>query len=141
MLRKWGTANLYRRMINNKILETLRDKNGIRQPGSKYHYKQLFNFNYSDGAKMLTTGGIIYDEGQERMVAKCSFESLLFVRTNDVPCLIEVPKLTFRELRLLDAQLPLDGERTLSAHKIPEDDLRKYSEVYRYFPTFAEAEL
>lgn len=141
-LRNWGTAAVYRRIIHNQILASLNDKNGGRRPGNKIQYQQLFNFNYADGMKMLTVGGIIYDEGQLPMLRKSMFEERLkFVRTSDESYLIEVPSLTYKELRHLNSQLPIDDVSKLDAPDVPLDDLKRYAEVYRYFPMFAEAEI
>jgi hypothetical protein len=138
---QWKKAGLYRTIITNEINKTLIDRNGDRAPGSKICYKQLFNFHYADEARMLTVGGLFYDEGQAGIVASCSFDSLPFVRSNESPYLIDVPRLTYRELRHLDAQLPITDYKQLKHACIPDDDLEKYSRLYRHFPTFAEAEM
>lgn len=137
----WGTARIFRRIIDNKIIETLNHRNGGRAEGTKIQYKQLFNFFYADGAKMLTVGGLLYDQGQEPIVARCAFEALPFTRTDEDPYHIEVPNLTYRELRHLDAQLPCDPAEPLDAQGVPNEDLERYRKIYRYFPTFAESEL
>jgi len=56
---------------------------------------------------MLTAGGIIYDEGQSNLYNQCSFEYLDFIRANDAPYLIEVPNLTYKEIRYLDSKFLL----------------------------------
>lgn len=140
-LRKWGTAKVYRRIITNQIEEAVSIRNGTRVVGNKLLYKQLFNFHYADGTKMLTVGGIIYDEGQQGTLEKCMFDRLEFVRSDDSLSKIDVPKLTYRELSHLDKQLPIEDLSTLHAPGIPEEDCEKYSRVYRFFPTFAETEL
>lgn len=136
----WGTADVSRRIIKNMIDETLNDINGVREPCTHLKYKQLFNFHYSDGAKMLTTGGILYDEGQQNIINQCAFEDLHFVSTVETPYLIRVPNLTYREIRHLDRQLPRKNSDTLEANSVPEDDIEKYELIYRYFPNFAETE-
>ena len=125
----------------NEILETLNERNGARDPDNAIIYKQLFNFHYADGAKMLTVGGLLFDKGQSPQVSLCDFETLPFIRSDDDSYRIEVPCLTYKEIRHLDEQLPVDDCAKLDAHAIPVRDLRKYGRVYRYFPTFAEAEV
>lgn len=137
----WGTAGVCRRIIHNEILETLSERNGGRAPGSEFRYKQLFNFHYADAAKMLTVGGLLYDEGQSHIVAQCAFDNLSFVRSDADPFFIEVPNLTYREIHHLDAQLPVEDCNQLDAPAIPEVDLERYARVYRYFPTFTEAQM
>jgi hypothetical protein len=146
-LAEWGTASIYQRILTNEIARTLNERNGSREVENQFLYKQLFYFCYADGPRMLTVGGLIYERGQENLVAKCGFEKLSFVRSkigeNIKPHFIEVPSLTFREIRHIDGQLPRTkgkGER-LHAPKVPIEDLKKYEGIYRYFPAFAEAEL
>ena len=102
-------------------------------------YQQLFNFHYADGAKMLTVGGILYDEGQQALLEKCAFDQLDFYRPNEDAHEIRAPLLTFKEIRALDAYLPSD----LAGCKVPvpQDDIDEYAQVYRYFPYFTESEL
>ncbi len=138
----WGTAKTYRRILTNVIRQTLNEKNGGRPSGAKIAYKQVFNFHYADGAKMLTVGGLFYEEGQSNMVAKCNFESLEFVRTNEDAYRIDVPSLTYREIRHLEAQLPEDNECSeLDISGIRKEDLNNYQKLYRYFPAFVEADV
>lgn len=138
----WRKAAIYRKIITDKIYQTLNTRNGGRASGTEILYKQLFNFHYADGAKMLTAGGLIYDKGQSHIVAKCAFEELPFVELDSAPYLIETPRLTYRELRYLDTKLPLlEGEKLGPLLGIPEEQLDIYARMYRYFPTFAETEM
>jgi hypothetical protein len=140
-LRGWGTAGVYRRIISNQIQETLTRRNGGLPQGSRIVYKQLFNFHYSDNSKMLSVGGVFFDEGQMAILAKCNFSSLHFVREDDAPFRIEVPLLTVREIRHLDKQLPTDNLADLVSQRVPPGDIEKYSRFYRYFPSFGEVEM
>ena len=135
----WGMAKACRLIIDSLIAETLKQRNGVLSPTAKMHYRQLFNFHYKDGAKMLTTGGIIFDEGQHRIASNCAFEQLEFVKTGEEPYVIHVPKLTYKEIRALDKIIPL-GEDICTV-PVPPGDVSKYQKVYRYFPHFAEAEI
>ncbi|NVM20275.1 MAG: hypothetical protein HWN68_00660 [Desulfobacterales bacterium] len=140
-LLKWGTAKVFRAIIYNEIMQILNGRNGVRSQGNKLCYRQLFNFNYSDGAKMLTTGGIIYDEGQRPLFDRCSFRDLLYIREEDEAYHIEIPNLTFKEIRYLDEQLPRKQGQTLTISGVRQADINKYEKVYRYFPAFTEANL
>ena len=139
-LAKWGTADVYRQIIDNEIKEKISIRNGTRMPGTEFNYKQLFNFHYADRAMMLTVGGIIYDESQEPSVAKCSFESFNFVKTGNEAFSIEVPTLTLKEMRHLDKQLPCKELSKIESPSIPEGDIHRYAQLYRYFPTFVDAD-
>ncbi len=136
----WKTAEVYHRIIRSQIREALDARNGVVEPGAKVLYRQLFNFRYADGAKMLTTGGIFYDEGQQHTLANCDFDNLTFIREGDEACTVDVPVLTLKERRHLDTQLPGDGKQALDCPGIPTQDLEKYREIYAYFPSFVETE-
>ncbi|MGX2028899.1 O-methyltransferase [Methylocaldum gracile] len=136
----WKAGETFRKIINNQIDEVLNSRNGGRPRGSYYKYQQLFNFQYQDGAKMATFGGILLDEAQSAIFNKCGFDQLEYYRPNSEGYRIDIPNLTFREIRFLDAPLPLDKE-LYRITPIPESDIEKYRRVYRYFPTFTEAEL
>jgi hypothetical protein len=141
-LKGWGEAEVLRRIIENEVLQTLSERNGGRDTGNKIKYRQLFNFHYADGPRMLTTGGLLYDEGHENIVNGGGFNQLKFAVLSDSdPYLIEVPNLTYREIQHLDAQLPVTDHTDLQAKSIPEKDLERYARIYRYFPNFAEADM
>ena len=144
-LTQWGTARVYRRILTSHILETLAERNGGLSRENKFEFMQLFYFCYKDGSdRMLTVGGLVYEKGQSTNVAKCGFDLLSFVRDGHrrkTPCLIDVPKLTYKEMRYLDRQLPRNKKGRLAVPKVPAADVKTYERIYRYFPTFAEAEL
>lgn len=134
----WGLAATCRRIMLNEIFETLSKRNGSRE--NKLIFQQLFNFQYADGAKMLTIGGIIYEEGQEHIVEQCAFRHLDFTSNDEKPYVIDPPNLSFREIRHLDTYLP-NRVAEIKAHGVPQEDIAKYTKYYRHFPTFSEAEI
>jgi hypothetical protein len=136
----WKTAALYRRIINGRIQEALRDRNGALPRGSQLSYEQLFNFHYQDGARMLTVGGILYDVGQRDHVLAANFGAVACVRVGDDPYYLSVPNLTLREIRNLDRQLPTPDPSTLDSPGLSEPDLESYAAIYRYLPAFTYAE-
>lgn len=136
-------------IIDNQIIESLTKRNGGFLK-NKNIYKQLFHFLYNDGTPMLTVGGIIYSDKQSKKINEINFENLDFIRTNDDPFIIEIPKLTFKEINSLDSLLPTminlksgkiigKSSEKKSIPKLKPEDIKKYSKVYRYFPNFAEA--
>ena len=135
----WDVGRLSRRVIEQEVQVTLLDRNGARAENTELRYRQLFNFHYRDGARMMTTGGVVYEVGQESIVNSCGFEQLDFVRGKEEPCEILVPSLTFREMRDIDAHLPATADDVTTP--VGRDDLEAYQAIYRYFPTFVEAEL
>lgn len=99
------------------------------------------NINYSLRPAMLTVGGVIYEKSKSDMLHRCEFELLDFVRSGEESFSIEVPALTFREIHYLASRLPFENDKIPQVPAIPEKDVRRYAQLYRYFPTFAEAEL
>ena len=138
----WGTARVYREIINNEIDKARSERNGALLPKEQLQYKQLFNFHYSDSSKsrMLTVGGILYEEGDADLMKACDFGSLPFIKDGPEAYTIEVPILTLREVRHLDKQLPSPQGEGLSGFTIDPEELRRYSEIYRYYPSYVEAE-
>jgi len=137
----WGTAGLYRRIIHNQISQRINERNGGLEEPRQLLYRQLFNFRYADGAKMVSVGGLIYEHRQQAIFERCAFQKHFdFVRDGDEPYSIETPNLTLREIHHLDSQLPKRTKR-VTGKSIPNADIEKYAKLYRYFPRFAEAEI
>lgn len=138
----WTAATTIRQIVSSSIEKSINVRNGGRPFGNKLTWKQTLSFEYADGAKMTTLGGIIVEEGQLPHFDKCNFSELSFTKLDPTEFYrIEVPALTYRELKHLDKQLPQTTDVKLEAAGIPERDVKRYSKVYRYFPTFAEADL
>lgn len=137
-LAKWGLANACRNIINNEISQVLNSKNGPLAVSQRVCYKQLFNFHYADGTKMLSVGGVLLNEEDNKSLSpeEC-FKDLGFISFDDTPYAIEPPILTWREMRHLDTLLPGAGKLP---DWLPEDHRERYRRVYRYFPNFTEVE-
>lgn len=134
----WGVARAYRRIIHSKINDTLSIRNTRISANAKFKFNPIFNFNYSDGARMLTFGGVIVDSGQQHLLSKCGFDQLPYCRSGDDPFLIRIPKLTYREMGELDRAGTPDAASVAS---IPQGEREKYFETYRFFPNFVQAEM
>ena len=126
------------RIIGAEIQRFITERSAALTPPTKYRYSQTLHFTYSDGARMLTTGGMIFQEGERVTLNQMDFNSLPFYRPGYEAFNIVVPKLTMKELRALDEQLP-SANPTLPG--VPRRDINAYASNYRYFPTFAEIEL
>ena len=136
---KANKPNTCRKIINNEILAQLSTANRIKPDEDRLNYHQLFNFVYSDGAQMLTTGGIVLKASDEDTLKKCFFSDFDFIKPDESNYRIEVPNLTFREIHYLNQQLPL-GNNPIETF-IPQKEIEQYSKIYRYFPAFTEAEV
>lgn len=100
----------------------------------------LFNFEYADGHRMLTVGGMIGTTTEERMIAGCNFDHADFLRrrTEDRPYQIWAPRLTRRERLYLDHHMPSAEDWAPEAFELSPEDLAGYRRVYRYYPAYAE---
>ena len=138
---------VYRQIIIDQIHETLNDRNGMLKPENKIQFKQLFNFIYQDGAQMQTIGGVIYQAKNEDLLQKANFEELEFIKGFDDFFKIDIPCLTFRELFALDTLLPEKIDKATGRFNedetpltfLPPRDVKKYANIYRYFPAFTES--
>jgi hypothetical protein len=137
---KWGTAEVYRKIVNNKIESVLMAKNGNIPESNKLIFEQLFNFHYADGARMLTTGGIFFERGQEHIKHSCLLQTLPFIRNDESPYDIEIPVLTLKEIKYLESNFPTTTLAEVNRHGIPESEVEKFYKVYRVFPNFASVD-
>lgn len=146
----FGLPKVYTKILKNEIESILLERNS----GTNEHeiiFEQLFNLKYKDGKPMYSFGGLIYESNQKDTVDKVKFDELHFIRRDEEIFEIEVPNLTFKEIKFLEALLPggIDDEgkiqdiETLNQinPNIPEKDVKKFAKIYQYFPTFAETNL
>ena len=124
------------RIIDSQIRRVLSNRSAGLRNELQLEYKQVLHFEYRDGVKMLTVGGVIHRKNQRLHFAQCDFGSLPFCRTGDDVCRIRTPLLTFKELRALGEYLP-GPLPPLPA--MPPKEVKAYVEHYRYFPNYIEA--
>jgi hypothetical protein len=90
-LRGKGLAKISHKLIHSRIEESLAARNAMVAASNRMRYQQIFNFLYSDGALMLTTGGVIVSPDEESKFQACAFSELGFVRSSEEPYHIQVP--------------------------------------------------
>ena len=137
----WGLSNLYRQVIDSEIRDALSVANGVREKATLLNYEQLFNFQYDDGARMATVGGVFFEQGKRHEFDVCAFDRLSFVRRDEKAFQIFEPKLTLLEIAYLERQLPLPEGSKLDFGSMPEKDACFHSRFYRYLPTFLPVDL
>jgi len=131
-------ANALYHIVNTTIREALVGRNAALPDPEKIEYRQIMNFRYADGAPMVTFGGIFLDQADLRRLRRARLYEFPFYRPGGRFYRLQPPRLTFRERKHLDKQLP---GRPVTCPDVPEDDLREYTRLYRYFPWFVEAEI
>jgi hypothetical protein len=139
-LRGWDYGEVCRKIILNQINEKYLDnRNAGIETSKQIKFKQLVNYKYEDGAKMRTIGGILHSDEISEGFRQANFEELEVVEAGDEPIYINPPKLTFKEMRGLDEEMP-NPQANIDVPITP-DRVEKYERFYRYFPRFRESEL
>ncbi|MDP3738044.1 MAG: hypothetical protein Q8R02_11685 [Hyphomonadaceae bacterium] len=125
------------------ILEEVNDALKVRNLGGadKLAAEVICEIDYQDGAKMTTVALLFWKTSDAAKLAACGFSSLDFLPSAGKRVFIDLPKLTARELRQLEAQLPLASGDQLNLGAIPASDASKFTALYRYFPNFAVTEV
>jgi hypothetical protein len=141
---------LYHQILDGAVKYGISQRNGAAPPSEQVTAHQVINFRYQDGAPMLTLGWIITDPSQATSLSSIDDKALPFVRNGVTPFNINVPSLTLKEISWLDSILhtDIDSDGTILPPKphekrltpeLDKEDVFEYKQVYRYFPTFAEA--
>lgn len=136
-IRGWKIASLYRRMLASEIAEGVRVANGGRQPGNNMKFRQILALEYADGARMATVAFVFYDEGQEHIFSACSFQSMPFYADGPNAVRLDIPKLTPKEMREIEARLPTGDVEALDIPPLPQKDVKAFARLYRYLPRMA----
>ena len=130
-------SNLLWQIIDSEIRHIVTERSAVFDATLKFNYEQVLHFTYADSTPMLTVGGILYQRGRLALLRKCKFSALPFRSVGDKAYRIDVPPLTFKEMRAFDAQLP---GKIASLCGVPAEQARNYAKHYRYFPNYVEAE-
>jgi len=138
-LRKWGLSDVYRNIILRKINEEMLPPRNMEEE-SELEFRQLVNYRYNDGAKMMTVGGILYtpeiSEGFDAAFPDTAEDTNPELQKNDEYYEIKTPKLTFEEMNQLDKSLPTDPLE--NEVPVPETAKEDYADIYRYYPKYSE---
>lgn len=138
-LYSWRLGRLSRKLVTQEIEAGLAIRNSSSHE-NQMRFKQICEIEYEDGAKMTTLVGIFYSPEEAHLIDQCHFETLDFLATSLKPIRINVPKLTVRELKKLESQLPLGEGNNLQIGHIPQSDADNFVSLYRYLPNFAVLE-
>ena len=135
----WPYGVLSRKMLQTEIELSLSERN--LKAGSTLRFHPICEIEYQDDARMCTLVGVFIDENDTSRLESCAFERIDFMPRDSRPIRIEMPKLTIRELRKIEQQLPKPAEHPLELGSIPSSDAEKFSRMYRYLPNFAVMEI
>jgi hypothetical protein len=103
-------------------------------------FMPLFFFEYADGNRMVTVGGMVATAADRRRVAGSRLREAVYFRGTfeGEPFRIRIPKLTRKERLFLDSEMPSAESWSPESFELDEDDVTTYSEIYRFFPAYAE---
>jgi hypothetical protein len=142
-----GLPPVIKEIIENEIYSALNNRNGGLPNDQKLRFEQLFNIRYNDGASMLTFGGVFLNDSLAESFNVANFFELPFCTQNSSVYQLKMPNLTNKEVAFLDSQLHemYDFNRSSLVKNrpevkiIPESDINKYAQIYRFYPTFTES--
>lgn len=127
---------MFQMIIKNKILERNRT---ILDEKDKYQFQQLVYFKYNDSkATMLTIGWIIYKNEDVKKFESCHFSDLEFYNSTEQPYDITVPNFTYKELTVLNRNMPDFSYPVKEAEFLLESEVQAYRKIYKYYPTIFE---
>ena len=114
-------------------------QNGVA-PRSGLSFAQLCTFEYKDGHRMATLGGMLVTPDEETMLADSRLSEVEYLRVNpdDQPFRIHVPTLTRREHLYLDSHMPCADGWSPDAFELEPEDVEAYRSIYRFYPLYAE---
>ncbi|ABY96435.1 hypothetical protein PputGB1_0524 [Pseudomonas putida GB-1] len=135
----WPYGKLCRKILTTEIELALSDRN--TNPETAMQFIPICEIEYQDDARMTTIVGIFVSPEEIERYKSCSFNKLDFMPIDNKAIRIEMPKLTVRELRKIEQQLPNIEGVELSLGSIPRSDAEKFCKMYRYFPNFAVMEV
>ncbi len=134
----WGLAVVSAKILANEIHDTLRIRNAPEDPAeNQISFEKALHFQYADGAKMLTYGGLLVNARDRERLGATFFNDLDFICRGDKAFRIESPMLTATEFQHVNQSL---GGSSEVPSWIPAKEVKKYKKIYRYFPTFVEME-
>ncbi|MDD5544879.1 MAG: hypothetical protein PHX83_17060 [Acidobacteriia bacterium] len=136
----WQFGALSRQMVIREIEAILAIRNSSNEGVGTIDFHPICELEYEDGAKMTTVVGVFCAADDYDTLRSCHFESLDFLSNPPGPVRIAVPKLTVREFRKLESQLPLAAGSNLELGTIPQAEANRFVEMYRYLPNFAVLE-
>ena len=103
-------------------------------------FSPLFNLVYADGHKMLTIGGMIAGPEETIKLKGCNFSNAIYCRNSfsREPYRIPLVIVTRKERTHLDAAMPAKKGWIPKEFELDPVVVSRYSEIYRYFPVYAE---
>jgi Putative O-methyltransferase len=132
----FGKTELMRR--SSEVLRAAFTRAIVARP--ELQFSPTFNFLYKDSHWMLSIGGMIAGAAEKRRIRASTLQDAAYYRGDfeSQPFEITVPRLTRKERVYLDRDMPCaDGYRP-AEFDLDDDEIRRYRDIYRFLPAFAE---
>jgi hypothetical protein len=122
-----------RTIIDNVIRDGIAGRIDMR-------FHPLFNFLYADGHQMLSIGGMICGDEEERRLKTLDRKRLPFIRESLIGnhCRIRVPCLTRKERLYLESKMPKPRGWKPKRFELRDEEASDYCDIYRYYPAYTE---
>lgn len=121
-------------ILRAQISETLQTRRDRR-----LEFLQFVNYEYADGAQMVTLGGLIDEGSQLEKIRSSDFANGLYYSADLEPKAISLPQLTIREKLWLDQHLIELREAIDIPFELDNESVSNYIRYYRDYPEYHEA--
>ena len=137
----WGLSQIAYQVMSAEVAAAVADRNGVIDDAEEHlHWRQLLHFQYADGARMLTLGGLVISGADVAAANEADLESLFFAKTGQDPYRIRIPNVTNREILHMAGQMPCHYD-AIQHEGIPLRERRDFAEAYRYYPSYVAVDL
>jgi len=134
---EFGKSKLVLR--STEILKAAFTKAIVARP--ELQFLPMFNFFYRDSHRMLSMGGMIAGRTEKRLLRASTIkdDSVYYRDSFDSPPFeIIVPRLTRKERLYLDKEMPCSDSWVPKEFDLDAEETRRYRDIYRFLPAFAE---
>lgn len=132
----FGKSKLLER--TTEVLKATITRSIVARPAMQF--LPMFNFVYRDSHRMLSMGGMVAGKPEKRLLRASTIDETIYYRSDfdSPPCEITVPKLTRKERMYLDREMPCADGWVPQEFDLDAEDAKRYREIYRFLPAFAE---
>jgi hypothetical protein len=99
-------------------------------------FVQLFNYEYSDGATMLTVGGVVGEPNLRDRLQAEGVMKLPYINETSVPISITVPPITAREKSWVEQHVGIEVDKKDWPFELKTEYMDSCKRFYRHYPDF-----
>ena len=91
--------------------------------------------------RQCSLGWIVYKKEDTEKFEKCGFKDFEFYNSTNIPYDITVPNFTYKELAILNQNMPNVVYPIEEADFLEEEEVNAYKKIYKYYPTTFETSI